>query len=563
MTKSINKALPPLVISYDINNIDVKAKRPATINPELTDDTNNPIYFVSSSGNNKHLLGYKDSATGLFVTDTSLNDKRLDGIELPYTTAMGSLRYRLQNEALGVIDAEMKTLRELYKKNKKAYAEQYKDPDQIEAELMKYIRSSVTFMPNIYKQIRAMPDNKLPQLNEYIAYSDDSLADKNVTEQLDFKNPVNQKLTQEQKELVEKFLSVFFDEDNLSTFSWYMGAVFANCEIEDDRISRYLFLYSKSGGVGKSTIMKIIGDALLTSTYYDTVPEFDRYFVNGDRFSAAELPLKRLVIYDEAVFNGPMDKDNMHNFKGLNENAIKTFTTSGKLNTEGKFKALGVTKYHNMHVILTNFAPNVPEYRKDLLRRFIDCQLIPTSMLTKSRQLNGMTTPQMIEYVRNHGQAFINYFYNEFESNSHQFEDYVYSVSDTQNEQDNAIENIKDIDKVDIKGKSAADIIVDIAKITGDDPNKLLDECVRYQPTPEYVKNSTTDNVKFTDKEQPNLHYEINKKTGEIMLYINSAKKAFLDYGLSLEFRHRLLLLIPSVIKFQQRVIPLPIKTKQ
>src|SRR5699024_9395819 len=200
--------------------------------------------------------------------------------------------------------------------------------------------------------------------------------------------------------------------------------------------------------------------------------------------------------YDEAVFNGPMDKDNMHNFKGLNENAIKTFATSGKLNTEGKFKALGVTKYHNMHVSLTNFVPNVPEYRKDILRRFIDCQLIPTSMLTKSRQLQGMTTPQMIEYVHKHGQAFINYFYNVFESNPQQFEDYVYSVSDTQNEQDDAIESVKDIDKVDIKGKSAAEIIVDIAKITGDDPNKLLDECIRYQPTPEYVKNSTTDNVK-------------------------------------------------------------------
>lgn len=562
MTKSINAALPPLVLSYDINNIDVKAKKAATINAELTDDPNNPIYFVSSSGNNKHLMGYKDSATGLFVTDTSLNDKRLDGIKLPYTTAIGSLRYRLHNEALGVIEAEMKTLRELYKKNKKAYAEQYKDPDQIEAELMKYIRSSVTFMPNIYKQIRAMPDNKLPQLNEYIAYSDDSLADKNVTEQLDFKNPANQELTQEQKDIVEKFLSVFFDDDNLSTFSWYMGAVFANCEIEDDRISRYLLLYSKSGGVGKSTIMKIIGDALLTSTYYDTVPEFDRYFANGDRFSAAELPLKRLVVYDEAVFNGPLDKEHMHDFKGLNEGAIKTFTTSGKLNTEGKFKALGVTKYHNMHVILTNFAPNVPEYRKDILRRFIDCQLIPTSMLTKSRQLNGMTTPQMIEYVKKNGQAFINYFYNVFESNPQQFEDYVYSVSDTQDEQDNAIENIKDIDKIDIKGKSAADIIVDIAKITGDDPNNLLDECIRYQPTLDYVKNSTTDNVKFTDKEQPNLHYEVNKKTGEITLYINSTKKTFIDYGLSLEFRQQLMNVIPVIRKFKQRVIPLPIKTK-
>lgn len=562
MTKSINEALPPLVLSYDINNIDVKAKKAATINAELTDDPNNPIYFVSGSGNNKHLMGYKDSATGLFVTDTSLNDKRLDGIKLPYTTAIGSLRYRLYNESLGVIEAEMKTLCKLYKKNKKAYTEQYKDPDQIEAELMKYIRSSATFMPGIYKQLRAMPDTKLPQLNEYIAYSDDSLADKNVTEQLDFKNPVNQKLTQEQKDLVEKFLSVFFDEDNLSTFSWYMGAVFANCEIEDDRISRYLLLYSKSGGVGKSTIMNIMGDALLTSTYYSTVPEYDRYFVNGDRFSAAELPLKRLVIYDEAVFNGPTDHENMHNFKGLNENAIKTFATSGKLNTEGKFKALGVTKYHNMHVILTNFVPNVPEYRKDISRRFIDCQLIPTSMVTKSRQLQGMTTPQMIEYVHKHGQAFINYFYNKFKSNTYQFEDYVYSVLDTQDEQDNAIENIKDIDKINIKGKSAADIIVDIAKITGDDPNKLLDECIRYQPTLEYVKKSTTDNVKFTDKEQPNLHYEVNKKTGEITLYINSTKKTFIDYGLSLEFRQQLMNVIPVIRKFKQRVIPLPIKTK-
>ena len=132
---------------------------------------------------------------------------------------------------------------------------------------------------------------------------------------------------------------------------------------------------------------------------------------------------------------------------------------------------------------------------------------------------------------------------------------------DTQNEQDDAIESIKDIDKVDIKGNSAAEIIVDIAKITGDNPNKLLDECIRYQPTLEYVKNSTTDNVKFTDKEQPNLHYEVNKKTGENTLFINSTKKTFIDYGLSLEFRQQLMNVIPVIRKFKQRVIPLPIKT--
>ena len=164
--------------------------------------------------------------------------------------------------------------------------------------------------------------------------------------------------------------------------------------------------------------------------------------------------------------------------------------------------------------------------------------------------------------MNKHGQAFINYFYNVFESNPQQFEDYVYSVSDTQTEQDDAIESVKDIDKVDINGKSAAEIIVDIAKITGDNPNKLLDECIRYQPTIKYVKNSTTNNVKFTDKEQPNLHYEVNKKTGEITLFINSSKTTFLDYGLSLEFRRKLLKLIPVIRKFKQRVIPLPIKAK-
>lgn len=547
--------IPPLVSSVTFQNISSKAKAPSRFVVHLSDNPINPVYFMVQQGMNKKLACYRDSKTGLFVTDESIA-LNSDNDEIGQTVIS-----QLHFELIKCVDKEINNLIDVLKKeqsdNPKEFAQEYKSIDIIEQELRSQLTETYSFMPDIYKRLRALPTRKMPTLNQYILYDNSNAAKFQVTNKLPFKNPSSQKLTPEQKDLVEDFLSVFFDAYNMQIFSWMMGTVFLNKRIHDENISRFFLLYSEAGGVGKSTIMKLIIDGLCDSVYATLVSEFDRYFLLGDRFGSSDLPQNRLVVYDEAVFNGPIDKENMHNFHGLNEASLKTFATTGQLLLEKKFQAPKLTKFNNIHVILTNFLPVVPENRPDLGRRFLPCMLKPTRMQEKAKQLNNMTVAQMTEYVHKHGQAFLNYFAHAYMSNPNRFTKYMYSHIEIKTEEDKLNKQQQELSKYD-----GFKLILQIGKMLNVDYEPFIADIKTYSPTVKYVQESTSDVVSYTDKRQPNIHYAVNKNTGEMSIYLNSAKSFMDTLPKGLEFKRLLQSQKTTVKKFTQRVFEFKLKEK-
>lgn len=566
--------LPRLIQKVTFLNLSTKAKHPAAFSIRLSANATVPLYYTASSGNSKRLVGFRDPDTGLYITDKSLHDENIAKTTRAFangtthhgeTSAIGSLYRYIIKELKTQIDLKLNELDARQKSNPANYDEIFKPLDLIRGELYDALTDVHSVMTNIYGQIRTIPDLDIPILNSRILYADDDINDIDATKRLPFKNPANQELTKAQKDIVEKFLSVFFDDENLAVFSWMMGTVFLNKPIYASNISRFFLLYSRNGGVGKSTIMQLMTDGLLTSDYSTLVPEFDAYFVNGDKFGSSTLPRKRLVIYDEAVFNGPLDKENMHNFHGLNETSIKSFATTGNLNVEEKFKQQQIDKFYNIHFILTNFLPVIPENRSDLGRRFLDCQLKPTTMQEKAKQLNNMTVMQMGDYVHKHGQAFINYFANEYLSDPKRYDDYAYSHTNTYDEEQDRLDAQKrkqDEIITKLRNLDCYSVLTYIGKDTNADYVSLLSD-IRRAVKP-YL-NRIYDNQKpftTTNPEFPNIHYEFNTDLQKSFVYLNISKNAFTNYKNGLAMRTALLKIYPRQKRFSQSTICLPLNSE-
>lgn len=564
--------IPPLVSNVTFKNLGAKSKYPAKLDLRLANNMHGFVYFMRSSGNSKKLEGFRDPDTSLFVTTKNLKEHALLNSRLSSTryedhatSAIHVLMSRLQKYAHKAINDEVKALRAQMSQNPEAFLESYKDIGDIESELYDYVENPRRFMADIYAQLRNLPSLDLPKLNEFICYVDDSIVKAPATFILPFKNPENQELTQDQKDLVEHFLSVFFDDENLSIFSWMMGTVFLNKRIHDENISRFFLLYSRNGGVGKSTLVKLITDGLLCFDYASETTEFDRYFLLGDRFSSSSLAHSRLVVYDEAVFNGPLDKENMHNFHGLNEDAIKSFATNGHLAVEEKFQPLTMDVFNNIHLILTNFLPIIPANRYDLGRRFLDCRMKPTAMQDKAKQLNNMNVQQMVEYVRKNGQAFINYFADSYKQDPYRFSKYSYQhdVSETES-QDAEDANAKKIEKQvqEIQKLNAFDALKDLGKQTNCDVSSLLNDIVNAKPDDAYLKKAhqTQSVIAYTNKKQyPDIHFVFDYDQKQATVYLNSSKSFWMKQSNGLALRELMLKYFTKVQRFSQRVFEIPL----
>ena len=562
--------IPPLVSNVAFKNLGSKSKYPAKLDLRLANNMHGFVYFMRSSGNSKKLEGFRDPDTGLFVTTKNLKEhaainSRLssNGYEDHATSAIHVLVTRLQKYAHKAISDELKALRAQMSQNPEAFLESYKDIGDIESELYDYVENPRRFMADIYAQLRNLPSLDLPKLNEFICYADDSIVKAPTTSILPFKNPENQELTQDQKDLVDHFLSVFFDDENLSIFSWMMGAIFLNKSIHDENISRFFLLYSRNGGVGKSTLVKLITDGLLCFDYAAETTEFDRYFLLGDRFSSSSLAHSRLVVYDEAVFNGPLDKENMHNFHGLNEDAIKSFATNGHLAVEEKFQPLTMDVFNNIHLILTNFLPVIPTNRYDLGRRFLDCRMKPTAMQDKARELNNMTVAQMVEYVRKNGQAFINYFADTYKQDPYRFSKYAYrydaSETESQDAEDaNAHKNEKQLQE--IQKLNAFDALKELGDQANCDVSSLLTDIVNAKPDGAYLEKAhqTQSVIAYTNKKQyPDIHFVFDYDQKQATVYLNSSKSFWMKQANGLALRELMLKYFTKVQRFSQRVFEL------
>ena len=562
--------IPPLVSNVTFKNLGAKSKYPAKLDLRLANNMHGFVYFMRSSGNSKKLEGFRDPDTGLFVTTKNLKEhaainSRLssNGYEDHATSAIHVLVTRLQKYAHKAISDELKALRAQMSQNPEAFLESYKDIGDIESELYDYVENPRRFMADIYAQLRNLPSLDLPKLNEFICYADDSIVKAPTTSILPFKNPENQELTQDQKDLVDHFLSVFFDDENLSIFSWMMGAIFLNKSIHDENISRFFLLYSRNGGVGKSTLVKLITDGLLCFDYAAETTEFDRYFLLGDRFSSSSLDHSRLVVYDEAVFNGPLDKENMHNFHGLNEDAIKSFATNGHLAVEEKFQPLTMDVFNNIHLILTNFLPVIPTNRYDLGRRFLDCRMKPTAMQDKAKQLDGMTVQQMVDYVRKNGQAFINYFADSYKQDPYRFSKYAYRYDASETESQDAEDaNAKKTEKQlqEIQKLNAFDALKELGNQANCDVSSLLTDIVNAKPDGAYLEKAhqTQSVIAYTNKKQyPDIHFVFDYDHKQATVYLNSSKSFWMKQSNGLALRELMLKYFTKVQRFSQRVFEL------
>lgn len=571
INNTLDPILPKLIQKVDFLNLSNKAKRPATFSIRLSANASVPLYYTSSSGNSKRLIGFRDPNTGLYITNQSLHDENIEKTTRAFsqgtthhgeTSAIGSLYRHIIEELKARIDQEITNLQLRQATNPQNYQEIFKPLDQIRGELYDELNDVHAVMTNLYSQIRTIPDLDLPVLNSRILYRDDDVNAIDATACLPFDNPANAKLTKQQKDLVEHFLSVFFDAENLAVFSWMMGAVFLNKPMYASNISRFFLLYSRNGGVGKSTIMQLMTDGLLTANYSTLVPAFDSYFLLSDKFGSSTLPHKRLVVYDEAVFNGPLDKENMHNFHGLNEDAIKSFATTGSLSVEEKFKQSQINKFYNLHFILTNFLPVIPENRTDLGRRFLDCQLKPTTMQEKAKQLNGMTVAQMSEYVKDNGQAFINYFADSYKQDPQRFDNYIYRHTNTYDEEQDRLDDEKR--KQDelvhkLRNLDCYDVLTIVGQDTKSDYATFIKD-IRQAIKP-YINRIAPKQKRFTATNQafPDIHYEFDADIQKSFVYLNISKTAFAKYANGLALRERLLEIYPRQKRFSQSTICLPI----
>lgn len=414
--------LRPLFRDVTFANL-AKSKKPATVSVRIYGNQDDLVY-VQNKGNKNMIVGYTDPATGLFhsdIKDAQTSNKR----HHPYTD------YRNAAAAFAekAIDTKIEELSRLEQKDSAKYSNQYKPLKQIENELSDYLTDKHEFYADIQKQVNGLISRQLPHINEYLVYKDDVLdGSQLVTDYVPYNNPMKQTVTNEQIQLVDKVLDVFFDQENKSRFMWYFGAVCSNIDLQDTTITKVLLITSTHGGSGKSTLINALADNVITSPYVQIDSGFDKNFRAGDKFSTSNLPTCRLGIYSEAYFNGETRSDLPHDFSGLEQSEMKSWITEGYVANEKKYADKQIAYLTGLQVLLTNHPPEIDPKRVDLSRRFLGVLIKSGDMARKKAKQLGMDKTQFEAYIKTHAQAFANVFVDAYQKNPTKYQSYVYST---------------------------------------------------------------------------------------------------------------------------------------
>lgn len=535
-----------IIKSFSFNNIKLKQEKPAMIKINLSFNPEYPSMFTSNTGRSTELIGYIDPETGLYVTNSTQTNQSTDfniGVE-------NKFRLYCKKQAFNAVKRKIDELHVLQSESPK-YSKIYKDPDTVERQLCEYLDDEYDFYNQLRKQIKMIAVMPKPQPNEYILYQDDEIDKQHIfsTIRLPYQNPLNHHhdLTIRDIRHIEKILNVFFTKPNRDIFSWYMGAVFANKQISDKNISKMLIISSKRGGVGKSTLMQIIGSGLLHDEYMATANDFDSYFAQDNRFGTSTLPHNRLVVYSEAKFNGSNVKDPQHDFTGINDSQIKTLITEGRINSESKFKEQELQNYHNLHIVLTTFLPQIDNNRVDLTRRLIAINMKETTMPEKASKLSGKSTRELINYVDKNGQMFIDYFVKCYMENSGKYSNMTYDSNEANQDTNDDLAIIKknkinEINK--LRKLDGLQLIVYLYKANNyNDARSLINDCIS-------IINGKTKN--------DNIRYDSQSE----ILYLNSSKTFMSSYTGLLNIRQDLRAIYTPDSKYRMRMFALPIKNK-
>lgn len=529
----------PLFRTVYINNITAGSKKPATISVRLT-RTKEDLFYVKKVQSSTEVVGYKDPQTDLFITKLRKDDTKSN-------LTHNMFRDLALQFAKEFVNDKLTELYELFESDIETYEKKYKPYAKIERELNEFLSDKHDFFVDLDKQISVVKSNSRPHTNEYILYQGDKVAsDMFATISVNYKNPEKQTLTDDDKILVEEFLDVFLDDYNKHVLGWYFGAMLCNLPIYDERISKMMIVSSARGGSGKNTLINSLTNALLTDAYREIKSSFDTFYMTNNRFGTSQILPLRLVQYSEAEFNDT--PHGTHNFDGLNISELKSMISEGYISSEKKYDDMQTTRLSSFHVVLTNNPPIIDEDREALNRRLLALIVKPTLMATKGEALNLDTEQQVYEFVEDNVQAFANYFVSIFKHDEYAFTQLDYNYDDTKN--DIAVgeslrieaERLNNKTFEEMKSEDIAQVLTQLASRKKLKIEPLIKDIWQERKTPQTPPNK---NIRWEDD----------------VLYINSAKDFYVQYGALLSLRPLLKAVYGEPVKkFGTRMYKLEVK---
>lgn len=418
----------PLFLGVDFLN----TKKTDRGNPGISVRVNlqrDDLIYVRSVKSRMEVVAFVDPETGLFITEMEETDP-------------GSIYHKFRLKAVAYARKELLSfLDHLSSMDEETYTKRgYRDLPSLTNALQKALVDRQALYGDLQKQVNLISSRKLPKVNEFLAFADDTKLPGPVTTRLPYNRPDHLNVSQEEKTEVDTFLDVFFDAYNKRTFAWYIGAALANIPLYDDRVSKLAVISSSHGGSGKSTLVLALMNALFTPAYREIKDDFDSFFVMNNRFGTSTLSTKRICVYSEASFNAdPLSED--HNFNGLNVSAIKSMVTEGYLSSEQKYGDRQMERLSGFQVILTNHPPMVTSEDEAMNRRILAIMVRPTTMADKARTLSLWGRQKFDAYVEEHREAFAAYCYQVFASDPYAFieqdydhTDYLTDIRNSQND---------------------------------------------------------------------------------------------------------------------------------
>lgn len=524
----------PLFRDVTFSNLLKSSKKPVEASVRIY-NTKDDLIYVTKDGTRRIVCGYTSYETGLFITD--IKDVESTSDHHPYAL----FRDEAARFAQQAIDDKIEDLKAFRDSDPVNFDLMYKSIPAISEELDAFMTDRHLFHVDIQKQIDVMLSQPLPHVNKYLLYEDDVLTNDIIaTQRVPYKNPKNQTLTDEQKQLVDKFLDVFVDGYNKDVLSWYMGAILLNIPLQDSRLSKLLIVSSSNGGSGKSTLINALANGVVTTPYRVIDSGFDKHFKTNNKFNTSSLPTCRLGIYSEAYFNSDSREGIPHDFSGLDESEIKSWITEGYVSNEKKFADRQISKLTGMQIVLTNHPPQINEDRRDLKRRFLALVVKPSDMVKdKSKELK-MSEKQLFTYIEKHAQAFANYFVASFNSEPNRHRSTLYSTTEVAEDIQQSQLDYLDAKKVemdDLRKQDAVVLLTTLCKQYELPYEALVAELMQQRQT------STRTDVRWTSD----------------MLYISSKKTFFVKYKI-MPVRDALKdLLGEPTKKYGQRMFELPI----
>lgn len=522
-----------------IVNTKASDKKPLAVDFAL-DQKSHGLLFTKRQNNRTEVCGFVDENTGMFIMDQ-------DG-DQGDTAHIKFLRSACR-KAADALNAEL--LRQGREDEETRIAAGYYPAEQATGMLEDYLYNPARFNADMGKQLSNFASRPMPNVNEYMVYSDDKAWNEDiyVTSKAPYKNPANRKLTDAERAKVDAFLDVFFDGYNKKAFSWYMGAGLLNVPIYDERVSRMAVMTSSHGGSGKSSLMAAIMNGVFTEAYCSVKPNFDRFFLKSNRFGTDSLAVRRLTVYSEANWGIERDGECEHNFDGLNVSEIKSMITDGFITKEPKFGDPMTVRSSGLHMALTNYLPCISKEDVAMRRRILPILMRPTSMIDKAEKLGLMGRNKLEKYVADNAEIFAAYFADAFMSDEYMF---IRDEYDYNEEIEAATDSQNDLDEEQREGREALTAVkaqgfVEFARKaqeqTGIDMSKLIEE------------------AQFAVGGSPVEGTEDHMKVEKNVFYIDGSKTFLMRYGKSAATIRKLLsdYYGPSTRKFHKRMFGIPL----